>query len=133
MRGQDIARGVANLVNLSTPLGLVIAGLGRARFSRGPRGLLLGTSYRLALPPAVAFTVGNVILTRHTRDELLSRPRLLAHEERHTWQYVVCLGLPLIPLYLAACGWSYLQSGDFASHNVFERTAGLADGGYPEG
>jgi hypothetical protein len=35
-------------------------------------------------------------------------------------------------LYLAAAGWSWLRTGDFASRNVFERRAGLADGGYRE-
>jgi hypothetical protein len=119
-----------NVVNLTTPLGLLVAAAGRARLSRGPRGLLLGTSYRLRIPPAVAFTVGGVILTRLSRDDLLARPRLLAHEERHTWQYAGCLGLPMIPLYLVACGWSWLRCGDFASCNAFERMAGLADGGY---
>ncbi|MEQ7004592.1 hypothetical protein ABN028_00195 [Actinopolymorpha sp. B17G11] len=123
---------LANAVNLSTPLGIAVAVAGRARLSRGPRGLLLGTSYRLGVPQAVAFTVGNVILTRLSRDDLLARPALLAHEERHTWQYAACLGLPMIPLYLAACGWSWVRSRDFASSNVFERLAGLADGGYPD-
>jgi hypothetical protein len=121
-----------NVVNLSTPLGLVVAVAGRTRLSRGPRRLVLGTSYRLGAPPAVAFTVGNVVLTRLSRDEFLARPRLLAHEERHTWQYAVCLGLPMIPLYLVACAWSWVRSRDFASANVFERLAGLSDGGYPD-
>ena len=35
--------------------------------------------------------------TRHDAEWLEQRPRLLRHEERHSWQYVACLGLPLIP------------------------------------
>ena len=59
------------------------------------------------------------------------RPALLAHEERHSWQYVACLGLPMLPLYGLGAAWSYARGGDFGVHNPFERPAGLADGGYP--
>jgi hypothetical protein len=122
---------VLNLVNLSTPLGILAALVGRARLARGPRGLVLGTSYRLRFPPAGAFTLGNVIITRLDAATLVKRQRLLLHEERHTWQYAACLGVPMLPLYLVAAGWSWLRGGDFSTHNVFERGAGLADGGYP--
>ncbi len=121
---------VLNAANLSTPVGLLVAALGRARPRLGPRGLVLATGYRLPVPVARAFTVGNVIVTRYEDGWLEQRPALLAHEERHTWQYVACLGLPMVPLYLAAAGWSYLRGGDIAVHNAFERLAGLADGGY---
>jgi len=53
------------------------------------------------------------------------------HEERHSWQYALTLGLPMLPLYAVAAAWSYLLGGDYATHNVFEVRAGLADGGYP--
>jgi hypothetical protein len=119
-----------NLVNGSTVVGVAVAYAGRARFSPGPRGLLLATGFRLAPPWAGAVTVGNVVATRHDRAWLDARPALLRHEERHSWQYVACLGLPLLPLYLLAGGWSYLRAGDPATRNVFERLAGLADGGY---
>jgi hypothetical protein len=57
---------------------------------------------------------------------------LLDHEERHVTQYAWCGG-PVMPvLYLGAAGWSWLRTGDFASRNIFERRAGLADGGYRE-
>ena len=124
-------RQVLNVANGSTLLGLAVGSLGRSRFRRGPRGLVLATGYRLRLPSAAAFTVGNVVLTRHDEEWLARRPRLLAHEERHSSQYAACLGLPMLPLYAVAAGWSYLRGGDFAVHNVFERRAGLADGGYP--
>jgi hypothetical protein len=120
-----------NVLNGSTVLGVVVARLGGASLRSGPRGLVLGSGYRLPVPPAAAFTVGNVVTTRHESGWLEERPRLLAHEERHTWQYVACLGLPMLPLYLLAAGWSYLVGGDPAVHNAFERHAGLADGGYP--
>lgn len=124
-------KAVLNLLNLSTPLGVAVGALGRAAFRRGPRGLVLGHGYRLGFPVARAFTVGNVVLTRHPDGFLEERPVLLAHEERHTWQYAACLGLPFLPLYLLALVWSYLRGGDRAVHNVFERLAGLEDGGYP--
>ncbi len=122
---------VVNVVNGSTALGAIIALVGGATIRSGPRGLVLATGYRLPVPPAAAFTVGNVVTTRHGPDWLEERPALLRHEERHTWQYVVCLGLPMLPLYLLAAGWSYVVGGDPAVHNAFERLAGLADGGYP--
>jgi hypothetical protein len=124
-------RQVANLVNGSTLLGCAVATLGGARVVRGPRRLLVATGYRLPVPVASAFTVGNVITTRHDRAWLDARPALMRHEERHTWQYVACLGLPMLPLYLLAAGWSYLCGGDIGVHNPFERLAGLEDGGYP--
>ncbi len=124
-------RVVVNLVNGSTLLGLVVALAGRAHLARGPRGLVFATSYRLGLPSAPAFTIGNVILSRDNPADLIPRQRLLRHEERHSWQYVVCLGLPMLPLYLLASAYSWVRGGDFGVHNVFERTAGLADGGYP--
>lgn len=122
---------VLNWANLSTPLGLLVARAGGADVRAGPRGLLLGSGYRLRLPAASAFTVGNVVLTRHGDGWLLTRPRLLHHEEEHTWQYVALLGLPLLPLYVVAAGVSWLWARDFSSYNPFERLAGLADGGYP--
>jgi hypothetical protein len=130
MQARHAARAIVNAATLATPLGLLAALAGRCHLTRGPRGLVLATSYRLGIPPAAAYTVGNVIITRYTETELLARPRLVAHEERHSWQYVACLGLPLIPLYLLACGWSWLRGRDFARHNAFEQLAGLADGGY---
>lgn len=122
---------VVNVVNLSTPLGLLIAVAGRSRVRPGPRGLVLASDYRLPLPAASAFTVGNVVVSPRPPEFLDSRPALLAHEERHSWQYVFCLGLPMLPLYALGAAWSYVRGGDVGVHNPFERLAGLADGGYP--
>ena len=124
-------KSVVNAVNGSTLLGLGIAGVGRARLSRGPRGLVLATGYTYPFPRAGAFTVGNVVLTRHDAAWLGRRERMLLHEERHSWQYAVTLGLPMLPLYVVAAGWSYLRGGDVSTYNVFEVRAGLEDGGYP--
>ncbi len=122
-------REVANLLNGSTAIGLVIARLGRARVSRGPRGLWYAERYALPFPVAGAFTVGNVILTPRSIAEI--GERVTAHEERHTWQYMAC-GTLFMPLYVSAMGWSWVRTGDRAAHNVFERSAGLADGGYQD-
>lgn len=124
-------KAVLNVANGSTLLGLGVAAAGRARVGRGPRGLVLATSYRWSFPHAAAFTVGNVVLTRHDAGWLAERPRLLRHEERHSWQYVWTLGLPMLPLYGVAAAWSWVRGGDHSTHNVFETAAGLADGGYP--
>jgi hypothetical protein len=60
------------------------------------------------------------------------RPQLLRHEARHATQYAWCVGPVMLPLYAVAALWSLLRCGDAASYNVFERLAGLADGGYPD-
>ena len=49
-------------MNLSSVLGLGLALAGRAQLSRGPQALLLAEHYRLPLPKAGAFTIGNVVL-----------------------------------------------------------------------
>ena len=93
--GWQWVRFVGNFANLSTPLGLAVAGMGGATIKRGPRGLFLGEGYRFSFPVAGAFTVGSVITTGSTWEEMLSRnPSLIKHEEAHTWQYLYCLGLP---------------------------------------
>ena len=122
-------RRLANLLNLSTPAGLVLARAGRARVSPGQRGLWYAEGYELPFPVAGAFTVGNVIVTPGNIAGLGARA--LAHEERHTWQYMAC-GTFFMPLYLLAMAWSWLRTGDRAARNVFERAAGLADGGYDD-
>ena len=38
----------------------------------------------------------------------------------------------MVPLYLAAAAVSWVLTGDFGARNVFERQAGLADGGYTD-
>jgi hypothetical protein len=120
-----------NFVNLSTPVGLVVAKIGRAKIKRGPRGLFFGEHYRLNFPIAGAFTIGNVITTTTTWDQMLRRyPFLIKHEEAHTWQYFYCLGLPYYIPYVICMGWSVLRTGDRAARNFFERQAGLATGGY---
>jgi hypothetical protein len=121
-------RQAANLVNGSTFSGLAVARLGAAQVSAGPDGLLAGTGYRLPVPPAPAFTLGNVIITR--RPSLGLDSALFRHEARHATQYAWCGGLLMLPLYFAAAGASWLLSGDFGAWNPFERAAGLTDGGY---
>ena len=122
-------RAGANLLNGSTVAGLAIARAGRAEVTRGPRGLWYAERYALAFPIASAFTIGNVILTAGTIDDL--GPRVVAHEERHTGQYAFC-GTAFMPSYVVAMGWSWLRTGDRAARNLFERAAGLADGGYQD-
>jgi hypothetical protein len=123
-------RRVANWLNLMTPIALLIAKVGRARLSRPGQGMWLATDYRYDFPKAGAFTIGSVVTTKHTADWMAQRPMLFAHEARHSWQWAACLGLPFLPLYLVAMGWSMLWCGDRASYNVFEQLAGLEAGGY---
>lgn len=126
-------RFVGNLVNLSTPTGLLIAAVGRARIETRPGGIFLGEGYRLPFPIAAAFTTGNVITAAQSWADLLSRnPDLLRHEEVHTWQYFCCAGFGFYPLYGVCLAWSMIRTGDRAAGNVFERQAGLRIGGYRE-
>ncbi|MFD1543579.1 hypothetical protein [Nonomuraea guangzhouensis] len=120
-------RRVVNYINLTTPLGLLISVVGGASRQHGPNGLVLAFGYRYRFPIAGAFTVGNVVLTR--RDSL--DDQLILHEGRHATQWACCAGLPMLPLYLVAMLVSVLVCGHQASYNVFERLAGLDDGGYP--
>jgi hypothetical protein len=130
MRARHRARAAVNVVNLSTPLGLLIALIGAGRLERGPRGLVYARGYRLPVPPAPAFTVGNVILFRLGEDDLGNQPELLAHEERHTTQYAWSLGPVMILLYVLVSGVSWALSGCPACYNPYERLADLAEGGY---
>ena len=129
MRASHRLRLALNLVNGSTLSGLAVARLGRARLSASaPGGLLTGTGYRLPVPSAPAFTLGNVIITR--RPWIDQGSSLFRHEARHATQYAWCGGLLMLPCYFAAAGVSWLLSGDVGAWNPFERLAGLADGGY---
>ena len=38
----------------------------------------------------------------------------------------------MVPLYLLAAAVSWALTGDFGARNVFERRAGLAEGGYTD-
>lgn len=96
---------------------------------QGERGLVYAHGYRIPFPVAGAFTVGNVILTKHGEGYLSGR--LLEHEARHATQYAVCVGLPMVVLYLVASAISFVLCGHPGSWNLFERMADLDDGGYP--
>lgn len=124
-------RQAANLLNGSTVVGLAVALAAKTQLRPGPRGLILAGGYRWRLPFARAFAVGNVVLCRGPASDLLSLPALLEHEEKHCSQYAWCVGVPFLPLYFLAAGWSVLRTGNPGTANIFERRAGLAAGGYP--
>ncbi|MFF0577304.1 hypothetical protein [Streptosporangium saharense] len=128
MRRLHRVRRTLNYLNLSTPFGLLLVRLGGARRTAGPDGLILAYGYRIPFPVAGAFTVGNVVLTRSGEGDLTES--LIRHEGRHASQYMVCAGLPMLPLYVVAVAVSVLVCGDPASWNVFERLANLEDGNY---
>ncbi|MHA6510948.1 hypothetical protein [Tessaracoccus sp. Z1128] len=126
-----LARDTANVVNLSTPLGLALAVVGRARLRR--RGhLIVADRARLPIHNAGAVTIGSVVLIPHRSAEEVeaSTPTLMEHEDGHAWQYAYSLGLPFLPLYGLATLWSMVRTGDRASANYFEVQADLLKGGY---
>lgn len=124
-------RTVLNWINLSTPLGLLIARIGGATITRRGRGTYLATGYRYGFPVASAFTVGSVITSKHDPAYFEQRPVLLQHEDRHCTQYAFVLGVVMLPIYVLSVAVSYAVAGDHSSYNPFERLAGLADGNYP--
>ncbi len=130
MRAGLRARQLVNLANGSTLAGLGVAALGGAQVARSADGLFVGTGYRLPVPPAPAFCLGYVIVTR--LDGIVPSSRLFWHEARHATQYAWCGGVAMVPLYLAAAAVSWALTGDFGARNVFERRAGLADGGHTD-
>jgi len=132
MTAGERLRRYLNLINLSTPVGLAVAKAAGCSLQRGPRGLLVAQGYTWPVPKASAFTLGNVVLLRPTAAHLAANSVLMGHEARHSTQYACCLGLPFLPLYGAAALWSLLRTGDLASRNIFERWAGLGEGGYLE-
>jgi len=121
-------RQIVNVLNLSTLAGMIAAKSLGATLHRAPDGLIIATGARGSFPRASAFTIGNVILVRGA---VFPGPDLLAHEARHSSQWACCV-VAFLPLYVIASLWSFTRSGNHFSHNVFERRAGLADGGYPE-
>lgn len=125
-------RTAANWVNLSTPLGLLLARAGGARLERRGRGTWIAGGYRWGFPRAGAFTVGSVVLSTSRLDDLRERELLLRHEDRHCTQYAWCLGPVMLVPYVVSAGASWVLAGDHSSFNPFERLAGLADGGYSQ-
>jgi hypothetical protein len=126
-------RRVVNIVNLATPVGLVVAKAGRADLGRGPHGLVLAKGFRPPLK-ASAMTIGDVVLLRRDDTWLSRHPRLLDHEARHAFQYACWLGpIGFVPAYLACAAWSWWRTGNPALRNAFERRAGLEDGNYLHG
>jgi hypothetical protein len=126
------ARTVLTAINGTTGVGLLVALAGGARIRRGRDGVLVAEGYRRKLPPATCFTVGSVIMCRHSAEWLLAEERsaLFGHESHHRGQYAV-LGPLFWPAYWAACGWSFAATGSWGARNFFEKRAGLHAGGYP--
>src|SRR2546430_8888673 len=91
-----------NLASGSTVVGVGVATLGGAGVARSRNRLFVGTGYRLPVPPAPAFCLGNVIVTR--LDGLDPSSALFRHEARHATQYACCGGGGVGPLELGGVG-----------------------------
>ncbi len=136
LRARDRVRRVVNAAFLATPAALLLARRGHAELRPGPNGTRVATGYRARFPAprAPAVTIGDVVLLRLDDAALADRPRLLLHEARHAGQWACWLGLLGYPLaYGVASLWSLATVGNASTNNVFERRAGLADGGYLSG
>ena len=124
-------RNLANALNGSTALGLMLGAVGRGR-PRKVGHLIVFDGVRLPWVTASAMTVGSVVLIMgRSLEEISARvPTLLDHEDEHAWQYAYCFGLPFLPLYFAAMTWSMVRTKDRAAANFFKIQAGLETGGY---
>ena len=123
------ARQVVNALNLSTLLGLALATGERRRLSAAPTGWCSPRGVRVGSARAPsAFTVGNVVLLAHRGPDARA---CCAHEAqaRHA---VGVLRAAVPAAVLARGGLVVPRTGDHFSRNVFERRAGLLDGGYVE-
>lgn len=79
-----------------------------------------------------AFTSGNAVnVKRSAAERLRSSDALLEHEWRHAVQWAALGPLPFVALYALSYFGSQRFSGTQA-WNVFEWTAGFADGGYSD-
>ena len=87
MRGRYRVRAAVNLANGSTAAGVLVALAGRARLRPAGDGLLVAAGYRLPIPVAPAFCLGNVLVTRRGDGQFRAGQRLFAHEARHATQY----------------------------------------------
>lgn len=107
-----LAAGLARLAGTRPTMGndLFICCTGVPRWLNGPRG---------------GMTVGNVFLTSRTEIE----PGLRRHEVRHADQWAVLGPLAFPVLYGLAEAAARLR-GKGPEGNVFERLAGLGEGGY---
>jgi hypothetical protein len=126
-------RRAVNVLNLSTPVGLLLAWMSRSTLSRGPHGVVVarGRPLPFLAPKAMAVTVGDVVLLRASDEAMRRYPDLLDHEARHSAQYAMWIGpLGFLPAYLVCAAWSWWHTGDFALRNLFEMRAGLLEGGY---
>ena len=124
-------RAVVNWINLTTPLGLLLARLGRAEPRRGPMWLWVADRYRGPAPKAGAFMVQRGARPgRAVGRPDPAQPGLLEHEKTHAEQWAR-LGLFFLPGYLAAIAWSRLRTGTNHGANLFEVRADLLKGGYP--
>lgn len=81
---------------------------------------------------STAFTTGNTInIKAASAEKLRSDPALLEHEWRHSVQWAVLGPVKFLALYAASYFGSERISGS-QCWNVFEWTAGFADGGYDD-
>src|ERR1700745_748358 len=111
-----------NLANGWTLAGRGVAALGGARVARSADRLFVGTGYRLPVPPAPAFCLGNVIVTR--LDGLDPPSAVDRRGARHPPQYACGGGRVGGPLSRGGAAVSWLLTGDTGCRNVFERRAG---------
>src|SRR6266542_3730161 len=94
-------------------------------------------AYRLrrAVNIANGSTLGGLLVAAVGRARFAPGPDGLtvAHRLRLPMRsYACCGGLVMLPMYGIAAAMSWMLTGSIGARNVFERRAGLADGGYQD-
>ena len=127
-----------NRLNLSTPLGLLIAKIIGGTTIQLENGLYMNYGRKGKYKKAEVITVGDVLLVTFNKDCLHCQqkdlydlsPNLLRHELKHSEQFAKFAGIIFLALYLFASIKSYIQYKNFWQGNIFEIQAGLVDGNY---
>ena len=127
-----------NRINLSTPLGLLIAKIFGGATIQLNNGIYVNYGRKGKYNNSWAITIGDVILTKTDKNCKLCQSgkhhdlsnALLRHELVHSEQYAKFGGLIFLALYLFASIKSFIIYRNRWQGNIYEIQAGLQDGGY---
>jgi hypothetical protein len=127
-----------NKLNLSTPLGLLIAKIIGGTTIQKENGIYLNYGRKGKYIKADAMAIGDVVLVKQVKGCKLCESgsphdlsdSLLRHELIHSEQYAKFGGIIFLALYLLYSIKSFLIYKNTWQDNIFEIQAGLEDGGY---
>lgn len=127
-----------NRLNLSTPLGLLIAKIIGGTTIHYKNKIYINYGRKGKYIKANAITIGDVILAKKAKGCKLCESgnphdlsnAILRHELKHSEQFAKFGGIIFLALYLFASIKSYIIYKNVWQGNIYEIQAGLEDGGY---